>query len=739
MPTHFTTVLEWTITFTPLGTIGSPLVFESGGWQPIRPSAWKLEQRSDAAATTLEIVFPSADQFASAWNLRNPFSPGSEVVLDVEGLPRFTGWVHEHIWNYNANTPNVSIICKDRMAMMMDAVVDIDMIRDIFRSGRDPLTRSTTEDDHLFEAFTIEATPENIRPWHSDYIVPVWWWDQPNNRWYRIPLSEYQIVYDRGGIFFRNDPIKMIGGLEKTLAQVEDSIWADFVYFDETDDSTMISNILREAFETLEAIGGLGWTEGVEYEIDDETTADILSGMKWNTNLGDADAQGFLQHLYDDPKIGLVESYWIRDFNGNGRVTARLVTQEPDEKIDIDVIYDTEYQTPMQNIYTRAVLVNTEATRELLTRDSAMFTDIFEAPGYTETKGNPDDPVDLGIGYLDDDTIQTSWGYFAIADAGVWGLDLNLPDDLPFFKVDLGAVKNVDLIHVGQRFTFTGGNSQPILHDENTGKEAVNGIYKIHQNMRFTVEYNTDTDATPDDSTWFPIHPDLFNAEINFLGGSDSWLTVKDINVEARHLRVVINNPLFAKVSENKWENEAFRMVALWLSEFQVYSSGYVQDINTDEIPEVKFTDDPNDEYRCLCNLSGDSVDMYRPNLLTHAEGLGLKYRTLVLELDDVWEFLVKDEYPGVTPDDCDDVSVGYKYLVTKLDANSRENEWKVRIDPRPDVMIGSTVWSSRLNPNLSFLVHGMTMEVIGDSPPTQTLTLSDYEKFAGGDSADGC
>lgn len=739
MPTSATTVLEWTITFTPLGDIGSPLVFESGGFQTIRPSAWKLEQRSDAGATTLDIVFPSADQFGNAWQLRNPFAPGSMVVLDVEGLPRFTGWVHEHIWVFAANAPSVKIVCKDRMAMMKDAVVDMNILRDTFRSGRDPLTRSTVEDDHLFEAFTVEATPENLRPWKAEYIVPVWWYDEPNNQWYRIPLSEYKIVYDRGAIFFNNDPIKLIGGVEKTLDQIEDSVWADYVYFDEADDSTMISNLLRLAFETPEAIGGLGWTEGVEYEIEDETTNDILSGMKWNTNLGDADAQGFLQNLYDDPKIALVNSYWIRDFNGNGKVTAKLVTQQPDEKIDIDVIYDTEYPTPMQNIYTRAVLVNTEATRANLTRDVAVFTDIFEAPGYTETSGPPDDPVDLGIGYLNDDTIQTSWGYFAIAGKGVWPVDLTLPQDIPFFQVDLGETFLVDIIHICQRFTFTGGeNGQPILHDGATGKEAYNGLYKILQNMRFTVEYNADTDATPDSGQWFPIHPDLFNTEVNPLDGTDSWKTVKDINVEARHLRVVCNTPLFGNVSYTKWTNEAFRIIMFWLSEFQVFGQGYVEDINTDDIPEVKFTDDPDDEFRCMCDLAGNAVDMYRPNLLAHAEGLGLKYRTLVIENDDVWEFLTKDSEPATTPDDCDDVSVGYKFLVTTLDANSRENEWKVRIDPRPDVLIGSTVWSSRLNPDKTLLVHGNVMEMVG-GVLTQTITLSDFETFAGGDSADGC
>ena len=245
MATHATTVLEWTLTFTPLGAIGSPLVFESGGFQVTRPSAWRLEQRSDAGASVLEIVFPSANEFGNAWQLRNPFAPGSQVVLDVEGLPRFTGWVHEHTWVFAANAPSIKIICKDRMAMMKDAVVDMNILRDTFRSGFAPLTENV-DDDHLFEAFTVEATPENLRPWKSEYIVPVWFWDSVANRFYRIPLSEYQIAYDIGAIYFRNDPIKLMGGGELAIADIvyiTNGIWADYVYFDESDDSTMISNL----------------------------------------------------------------------------------------------------------------------------------------------------------------------------------------------------------------------------------------------------------------------------------------------------------------------------------------------------------------------------------------------------------------------------------------------------------------------------------------------------------------
>ncbi len=742
MSTSSKTTFEWTIECTAPGGIGSTMIFKSGILVKTRPSAWKLDQREDVAASVLEIRFPDAVQFFNSWNTSNALAPGACIVLKVDGFTRFTGKVYEHTFKYSGNDRSVTIVCRDRMGMLKDATVDIEIDRDTFRSptGRFLMTRNVDENDQMFEAFDGATL---LGPWHSEYIALAWWWDESNNDWYRIPFAEYEIFYDRGAIFFNNNCIKVIGETIDechNLDDIEDEIYVEFVYFDLTDESTMISNLLRLAFGNAEAVGGLDWTEGVEYDIDDETPADILSGMKWNTDEGDGDAISFLQNLYDNPRIGLSPSYWIRDFNGNGVVNAVLVAQDNDNSIDVDAIFDAQFPSPLTNIYTRAVLVNNEATRVNLTRDTAVFTDglleFADNPGtfvlnQEETPGF-EDLVDKHLGYLNDDTSKSSWGRFKIGTKNQFKLHENLPRDAVLFTVDLGGVEPVDLIHINCRFTFTGGEEgQTILHDSNNGMEAYNGLYVIHENQRFTVEYNTDTDATPDPDKWFVLHPSLYNAEVDPQEGRGSWLTVDGINRTARHLRVVINNPLFGKVSESNWTNDAFRIMLWFMSEFQVYGRGRVMDGDGEDQPEVKFTDDPEDEFRCMCDLAGNSVDMYRPDLLTITEAMGLKYRTLVLENSDVWEFITKNDV------DCDDVSLGYKYLVSRLDANSKDNEWKIRIDPRPDIRIGHTVRSTKLDPDKAYLVHGSTLQVTGPTM-THVLTLSDHETASGGEGG-GC
>lgn len=758
MPAHTRTTFDWTLEFTPPGGVGSTLTFSSGNLHKVRPSAWKLDQRDDVMASSLEIRFPDAGQFMNAWNVYNPTAPGTEVVLRVDGFTRFTGWLFDHSLKYSANDRSVTVVAKDRMGMLKDACVDVKLDRETLRAdpddvsadsyqdgdGRFLMTRNG-DDGYLFEAITDDATPIYLRPWHPDYIVIVWI-EVETDVWCRVPFSEYEVLYDIGAIYFRYSAVKCIGmtddeayDLDETTPDIETSIYAEFVYYDADDDSTMISNLLREAFEHPEATGGLAWTEGADYDIDDETTGDILSGMKWNTDEGDGDAISFLQNFYDNPRIGLSPSYWIRDFNGNGKVNARLVAQDNDAAIDVDLIFDAQYPSPLTNIYTRAVLVNNDATRVHLTRDVDVFTDIFAGVAdVTETPKMPDDVAHKHVEYLADDTSKTSWGYFKIGHRNQYALDHDLPKDIPFIQIDFGELKPVDTIHLNTHWTFEGGDeAQDWLHDDVTGEEAVNGLYKIHQNQRITVEYNADVDATPDDDRWFVLHPDLYNAEVDPLDARNSWLTVENINKEVRYLRVIINNPLFGKVSETNYTNKAFRIMLWWMSEFQVYGRGRVLAGDTEEQPEVKFTDDPEDENRCMCNLAGEQVDMYRPTLLTLTAAMGLKYRTLVLETADVWEFYHEDDEVGTTPDDCDEVSVGYKYLVTRLDSASKENEWQVRIDPRPDIRVGSTVYSSKLNVDRKFLVHGNSLQMVGGQL-MQVLTLSDHETCSGGEGT-GC
>jgi hypothetical protein len=387
------------------------------------------------------------------------------------------------------------------------------------------------------------------------------------------------------------------------------------------------------------------------------------------------------------------------------------------------------------------VLVNTTGTRVNLSQDATKFSSIWNltigagAGGWWETGPTPDDalvPTHKHLGYLCDNTIMSSWGYFRCGNAGEFSeAQGDIPHDIPFIQYDLNGLKHIDIIHVGQAYTFNSkldAGDQPYPYDNNTNKGALNGIYKCFQLMRFTVEYTQE--AVPGADDWYPIHPDLFQVSVGDPFGSsqsDTHIIVEGLDTWAKHVRVICNEPMLAKISNS---DKSFRMLMAWLSEFQIFGQGYVFDPDTQELPEVKFTDDPDDEFRCMCDLEGNLIDLYRPTLLTLTKGMGLKYRTLVVENDDLWEF---DHKTGAT---CADVSIGYKYLVTLLNSNSKENEWQVSIDYRPDVRIGTTIMCSALNPSKSFLVLGNVVNDVSGKI-TQSVVLSDYETPVTGEDPD--
>lgn len=256
-------------------------------------------------------------------------------------------------------------------------------------------------------------------------------------------------------------------------------------------------------------------------------------------------------------------------------------------------------------------------------------------------------------------------------------------------------------------------------------------LYHIWEPQRITVEYNTSTTATPDPNGWYQMSPELFMVETTPGEGTgetitwsahDSWKVINNINVKARHVRVIVNNPMLFKSVKGGWRTE------LWfLTEFSLYSKNRLLDASG-ILPEVRFTDDPNDIYRFRFGLDNTIVDMYRPVLMDKLNAetpaglrMGLKWKTLFIEDDDLFDFAQK---LGVDPND---VSVGYKYLVSRLDAASRENVWTVSISPRPDIKMGDIIFSSRLNPTRYFLVHGLTIN-INPTSATESLTLTDHD-----------
>jgi len=748
MPTHGSPTYDWTLECTPTGGIGSTVIFKSGAPGNTRPVAWVLEQRDDTASARLEVRFSEGTRYFNPWLEHNPLAPGSRIVLKVDGFVRFTGWIKDCTPVYTANTRSLSVVAHDRMGMLKDACVNIDIRRrTIYKLVK--LTRKGA-DSTVFFSWTDDATPLRIRPWAEEFIIPVWIGDpdEPGAKAKRVLFSEYKTLYEVGGIAFNYDTVRAVGQTEddqRNIDDIENDIYAGIVYYDDADDSTMISNLLRRAFEYDIDKGGLGWTEGVEYDIDDETTSDILSGMVWRTNEGDGDAYSFLSHLYEDPKIGLSPSYWIRDFNGDGKVNARLVLQDGEHVRDIDIIFGAELPNPFANIYSRAVIVNDNAQRKNLMRD-ADIVDIFPSGDFPwgdmshapvgviyAVEETPDDPNSSAVGpkNLNDGTSKTSWGYFSIGNKGQYPLDMDLPLDLPLFRVDFGEEKDIESIFYNSKFGFhSNDETQPYLYDPTTKKDAVNGIYVVNSNQRITVEYSTNLTDNPPDDSWYALHPDLYCSEVDVMSPRDSWKQVGGINKRTRHLRVIINSPLLARVSQTNWTNEAFRAIIWFMSEFIVLESSKIKE--NDQLPEVSFTDNPADPDRCMYNLANELVDMYRPGLLRILEGMGLKYRTLVLETDDVWDFGVKHD------PDPDEVGMGYKYLVTRLDAASKANEWTVEIEPRPDIRIGSEVRCTRLDPNKKFLVHQSKLEM-ASGIMRHLLVLSDHVSTDGDEPSGYC
>lgn len=691
-------VYEWTIEITsPDGnTVGT---ISSGTYSSIRPSRWLWESRIDAAASQLQITWPDASRFFQAWDRNNPLATGAKVVLKAEGFARFTGTIHECKPRYSANDKSLTVICRDACGKFKDAGVNLDRAQAVI-AEKQRLVRKEA-------GSYIWVSQVGKYPWAGRYLIRLWVGNpdvDPDAK--PIRLSEYETLYEIGAIMFRHDKVLYqndTGGGD-WLDDIEDIIYAAIVYYDSTDTSTLISNILIDALEYDADKGGLGLVEGVDFTME-TTPSDKLNEIKWNTDEGDGDLVAMLSSFYNSPHIAMPPSYMIRDFEGGGILEGKLVLQDNSASIDIDMLFDAQFPSPLDSLYSRAVIINNSATRHNLTRDATLS--LLNLDLLWTRVGDKE--------FLRDGTARYAYGEFKIQK-----FDWNelLPKDIPFFKFDLGSVKPIDGIYYNEHWTFTGDdNDQTVLHDPNSGFSAENGLYRIYEPQRITVEYSLD------DINWFVLDPELYYSEVDILGAKDSWKKVENIGIEAKYIRVIVNNPLFGKVGESNYYNEAYRIMICSMNEFVIISKGRILDI-AGEQPEVRFVDNPMAPKRHRYDLSNTLIDMYRPKLLAKLESLGLKWRTLRVEDDGVWDFSVETGLP-------EDVSLGYKLLVTRLDAASRENEFQVRIMPRPDLQIGNTVHASKLVPGYHFLINGFTMSE-NSGKLSHTLIMSDYETFEG-------
>lgn len=629
------------------------------------------------------------------------------MVLLVEGMHVFTGKNFEVKPHYGPDAKDLTIIARDICGSFKDAAVDIDVTQKVITEYCN-LERKEP-------GSYIWVSPSGKYPWSNDYIIRTWIGNpETDNDAVEINFSEYETLYEIGGILFRYDRVKTVDDTSEgqLLTDIENDIYAKIVYYDSSDETTKISELLKAAFETAEASGGLALTDGVDFDVED-TPSDKLNRMSFRSNEGDGDLVAFISELYSNPDIGLSPSYWIRDFNGDGAIVAKLVTQDNTRMKDIGAhIFSADFPTPLSSLYSRAVLVNNSATRRDICRESDL-TDEFVNPvpgvGNTTEVGN--------IEYLRDGTAKRSWGYFSLQKFPFTKL---LPRDRVLFQHDFGQEEEISGIFFNCHWTFTGHEGEDaFLHDAVTGFNAVNGLYMIYKPQRVTVEWsNNGTD-------WFIICPALYYREVDILTAEGSWAKEDNLKVRARYIRVVVNNPMYGKVGESNWANEAYRIMLWHMNEFVVLGSGRILD-SVGGKPEVKFTDNASDPDRYLYDLSDTLIDMYRPKLLAKLEAIRLKYKTLFVEDEGVWDFETMQDV------DPDNVSLGYKLLVTRLDAASRENEWTVQIMPRPDIRMGNTIYSSVYDVTKGFLVHGSLM-AMNSGKLAHFLTVSDHESTEGG------
>lgn len=780
----------------------------SGGDSHVFVTGWTQEARFNVLAGILSIEIEDATKFYPKYQPNNPFGMGAKIIIYYEGIQKYIGWVYDHEPDFGPDKRSLKVKYKDKAGLLNHAAMWEDKHTQIYTRR---MLLSQIESGSLIWG-SPDISGSGTAPWAENYIVPIWSGSSTDDSSRRIPLSEYEILYDVGGIAWNNATVRFQGDSSSGIPFANVDAWGHIPYYNLADQTMRISNILQRAFEYPQESGGVGWTDGVDFVIQD-TPNDVVNRLKWITDEGDGYISDLISWLYDNPAVGLAPSYQIHDYNGLGIVEAKLITQYSGVPKDIQFPIEAEFPSSIANIYSRCVVTNATPTRKDISRDALLnFGSVLTVP----------DVISIGESHeVRDYAVRTGFGFYRW---GEFDVDVQLPLDKGLVKYFFDKPEHVDAIALNATWIWTGEEGfAPVLQG------ALNSIKLIHRNMIVSVEYSPVDGPGVDD--WFPIHPELYLAEMDIMGGKDSWLIVQDIDLEDVYaVRLMINQPLFAKAGESNL-GDAERIQAWFINEFRVLGKGKVINTDTGLPPEIRFVTNSGSSNRYRPDLgdqiingtftsssgwnlgtgwtiatgkankvsdgtgylqqnqtvtsgavyileyeiqnhtvgavtpvvggtggitrTGDGIfyelftssgsgtvefqptstsrfeidnvrvtkalDMYRPKLTDKLAYMGLPWKSLILEIPDVFDFSGSG-------------SVGNKVMGTQLDWYSKENHWEVDIIPQPNIKLGDTVHHSRANTNY-FTVTGFKIDYNGTDVSMQ-ISLSDYEtKIEGGES----
>lgn len=652
--------------------------------------------------STFDITVPNATRFSAKWETFNPYGFGSTIEAKFDGFTRFSGSVWDVEPVFTANNRDMVIKCRDRVGLLADgAMNELSRRRVLF----DEVNLSqVTVDGIAFGSDDVGGV--GTFPWAENYLIPLWLSGSSNTK-FRIPFSEYQSDYSNGAALFNHSTIKVLGddgdgdiasfipnyvdGVGIPLNDADGFVFGKIPYYDITDESMRISEIMTRAFE-FSGSGGLGLIDSTDFNIE-ATPNDNLNRVDFITDEANGSISDWIASLYDNPAIGLAPSYQVHDFDGLGVIDAKLITQtsSTSEAKDVQTVLGAQFPTSAQGLYSRAVLINNQPNRQNIMRDvSSVTSSPFPVAGFTEF-GDPLDTID--------ESAASAWGFFQRKKMKA---NTVLTEDVILITYDFGSIEPVDTIALNTQYTFA-TDDNPVIND------FPQSFKKVTKNLIITIEWS------PDDTNWFPIHPDLFYRTVDYDGGS-AWIIVKNLQTDLRYLRYIVNQPLFAKIGEANFTGQADRAIFYYLTELKVLKRGRVVEFSGTGPPEVKFTDDDSDPNRFLLDLSNTTVDMFRPKLLSKLNRMGYKnFKTLPVEANDVWDFSGSG-------------SVGSKLLVTQLDTHSKQNTYNVQILPQVNLKLGDTVYSSRFNVTDFYTVTDFNVNSEGEDI-RMTITLQDFNE----------